>query len=59
MPLGTSKVFLVTGSNTGIGFEIVKQLAQAGHTVYLAARSVEAGKKAQCVIRIPRLDVDC
>ncbi|KAI5831783.1 NAD(P)-binding protein [Schizophyllum commune Tattone D] len=47
MPFGTSKVFLVTGSNTGIGFEIVKQLAQAGHTVYLAARSVEAGKKAQ------------
>jgi len=41
-----SRIILVTGSNQGIGFEVVRQLAQKGHTVYLAARSVEKGKEA-------------
>ncbi|KAF8993514.1 hypothetical protein BDQ17DRAFT_1431692 [Cyathus striatus] len=31
----SSKVILVTGSNSGIGFEIVRILAMKGHTVYL------------------------
>ncbi|KAJ8083293.1 hypothetical protein PM082_009165 [Marasmius tenuissimus] len=41
------RVILVTGSNTGIGYEIVKGLAQKGQTVYLAARSEAKGKEAQ------------
>ncbi|KAL0061871.1 hypothetical protein AAF712_011247 [Marasmius tenuissimus] len=41
------RVILVTGSNTGIGYEIVKGLAQKGQTVYLAARTEAKGKEAQ------------
>ncbi|KAK7047853.1 hypothetical protein VNI00_006181 [Paramarasmius palmivorus] len=41
------RVILVTGSNTGIGFDLVRLLAAKGHTVYLAARRVDAGKEAQ------------
>ncbi|KAK7036616.1 hypothetical protein VNI00_011549 [Paramarasmius palmivorus] len=42
-----NRVILVTGSNTGIGFQLVRLLAAKGHTVYLAARRVDAGKEAQ------------
>ncbi|KAG7095948.1 hypothetical protein E1B28_006632 [Marasmius oreades] len=41
------RVILVTGSNTGIGYEIVKGLAEKGQTVYLAARNEAAGREAQ------------
>ncbi|KAK1227035.1 hypothetical protein PQX77_009997 [Marasmius sp. AFHP31] len=41
------RVILVTGSNTGIGYEIVKGLAKRGQTVYLAARKEASGKEAQ------------
>ncbi|KAF7326042.1 hypothetical protein MKEN_00455100 [Mycena kentingensis (nom. inval.)] len=41
-----AKVILVTGSNTGIGFELVKLLAAKGHTVYLASRGEKAGLAA-------------
>ena len=41
-----SKVILVTGSNTGIGFELVRLLAEKGHSVYLAARNEHSGKVA-------------
>ena len=41
-----SKVVLVTGANTGIGFELVRLLAEKGHTVYLGARNELAGKTA-------------
>ena len=41
-----SKVILVTGSNAGIGFELVRLLAEKGHTVYLSARNENAGIKA-------------
>ncbi|KAF8817074.1 oxidoreductase [Phlegmacium glaucopus] len=42
-----SKVILVTGANTGIGFELVRLLAEKKHTVYLGARNETAGKEAQ------------
>ncbi|PPQ81552.1 hypothetical protein CVT25_013395 [Psilocybe cyanescens] len=42
-----SKVILVTGSNSSIGFELVRLLAEKGHIVYLGARSEAAGKEAQ------------
>jgi NAD(P)-dependent dehydrogenase (short-subunit alcohol dehydrogenase family) len=44
-----SKTILVTGANTGIGFALVRLLAEKGHTVYLGARNEHAGKEAVCV----------
>ena len=44
-----SKVILVTGANTGIGFELVRLLAEKGHTVYLGALNEQDGKVAVCV----------
>ena len=44
-----SKVILVTGANAGIGFALVRLLAEKGHTVYLGARNEHAGKEAVCV----------
>ncbi|MHA3066914.1 oxidoreductase [Lacticaseibacillus saniviri] len=36
-----SRVILITGASSGIGFEAAKQLAQQGHTVYGAARRID------------------
>ncbi|KAJ8083214.1 hypothetical protein PM082_009086 [Marasmius tenuissimus] len=41
------RVILVTGSNAGIGYEIVKGLTLKGQAVYLATRSEAKGKEAQ------------
>ncbi|KAF2500919.1 NAD(P)-binding protein [Lophium mytilinum] len=43
IPAGSQvgKVFLITGANQGIGFELVKLLYHSGATIYLAGRSVE------------------
>jgi NAD(P)-dependent dehydrogenase (short-subunit alcohol dehydrogenase family) len=35
------------GANTGIGFELVRLLAENGHTVYLGARNSASGKEAE------------
>ena len=40
------EVVLVTGANTGIGFEAVRALLQKGLTVYLAARDTAKGEAA-------------
>ncbi|WP_405907899.1 MULTISPECIES: SDR family NAD(P)-dependent oxidoreductase [unclassified Streptomyces] len=39
-------IALVTGANRGIGREIARQLAAAGHTVLVTARSAEAAAEA-------------
>ena len=50
---------LITGANKGIGFEAARQLAAAGHTVYLGSRDLERGQAAARTIgaRPVQLDV--
>ncbi|MFB7718773.1 SDR family oxidoreductase [Nocardia sp. NPDC056100] len=43
-------IALVTGANRGIGHEVARQLAAAGHTVIVSARSLEAATKAAAEI---------
>jgi NAD(P)-dependent dehydrogenase (short-subunit alcohol dehydrogenase family) len=53
----TGRLALVTGGNKGIGFEIVRGLAQKGATVLLGARSREAGEGAAEILQSEGLDV--
>ncbi|EHK48753.1 hypothetical protein TRIATDRAFT_191627 [Trichoderma atroviride IMI 206040] len=46
IPNLTGKVILVTGGNSGIGFETVKQLVLHGAKVYIGARSESRAKQA-------------
>jgi len=46
MQTETKKVALVTGANTGVGFQIAKALADNGYTVYVGARNREKGETA-------------
>ena len=43
----TGKVIIVTGGNSGLGFESVKAFAEKGAEVILASRSVEKGEEAK------------
>ncbi|KAI0803618.1 hypothetical protein GGR55DRAFT_391571 [Xylaria sp. FL0064] len=48
VPPGSQKgrVFIVTGGNTGIGFEICKLLFPSGATIYMASRSKDKAEEA-------------
>jgi NAD(P)-dependent dehydrogenase (short-subunit alcohol dehydrogenase family) len=46
----TGKVYIVTGSNTGIGYETAKQLVLMNATVVLACRSVDKANEAKDAI---------
>ncbi len=52
------KIVLVTGANTGIGFEIVRQIAILGDRVILTARDEAKGKAAQNLLKKDNLMVD-
>ena len=43
----TGKVIIVTGGNSGLGYEAVKAFAKKGAKVYMTSRSIEKGQNAQ------------
>lgn len=52
-------VTLITGANKGIGYATARLLIEAGHTVYIGARSPERGRQAAAELgaRFVQLDV--
>ncbi|RSD07789.1 SDR family NAD(P)-dependent oxidoreductase [Amycolatopsis eburnea] len=46
IPSQRGRVAVITGANTGLGFDTAKALAERGATVVLAVRDAEKGKKA-------------
>lgn len=51
------RIALVTGSNRGIGYEVCRQLADAGMTVILTSRDVRKGEAATAVLHNAGKDV--
>lgn len=51
IPNLSGKVVIVTGANSGIGFETVKEIARKGAHTILACRSMEKGNHAAQLIR--------
>ncbi|ADG77487.1 Short-chain dehydrogenase/reductase SDR OS=Tsukamurella paurometabola (strain ATCC 8368 / DSM/ CCUG 35730 / CIP 100753 / JCM 10117 / KCTC 9821 / NBRC 16120/ NCIMB 702349 / NCTC 13040) OX=521096 GN=Tpau_0852 PE=3 SV=1 [Tsukamurella paurometabola] len=66
VPTQQGRVAVVTGSNTGLGFETARVLAQAGAEVVLAVRDTDKGEAArqritaaapESAVRVLRLDL--
>jgi NAD(P)-dependent dehydrogenase (short-subunit alcohol dehydrogenase family) len=58
IPAQTGKLALVTGSNSGIGFEAARILAERGATVVLACRGASKADEARARILSKRPDVE-
>jgi len=58
VPDQTGRTILVTGANTGLGFETSKVLAERGARVLLACRSEEKARNAIAKIRVAAPDAD-
>ncbi len=52
------KTVLITGANKGIGLEVCRQLARAGHRIILSARSAERGENAVTELAAEGLGVE-
>lgn len=50
-----TKFAFVTGANKGIGYEIVRQLAEENYTVFLGARNEDLGKIAVESLGLPNI----
>ena len=46
LPDLSGKTYLITGGNSGIGFEAAKYLSKAGGSIIIAARNLQKGSKA-------------
>src|ERR1700760_490820 len=59
IPDQTGRVAVITGSNTGLGFETAAALAAKGAHVVMAVRNLDKGKDAELLIRkrTPNADV--
>lgn len=51
MPNLTGKIVLVTGANTGIGYETALAFYRAGAQVVLACRSLDKARQAQATMQ--------
>jgi NAD(P)-dependent dehydrogenase (short-subunit alcohol dehydrogenase family) len=49
----SGKVFIVTGGNTGLGFETARELAAHKAHVIIMTRSMERGAKYATVLSVP------
>ncbi|WP_435316803.1 oxidoreductase [Haloarchaeobius sp. TZWSO28] len=60
MPDQRGTTVIVTGANSGLGFEVTKAFAEKGATVVMACRSVEKGEQAVKKIQqsVPNADLD-
>lgn len=60
LPSMDDATVVVTGANSGLGYEGTKEFAEVGATVVMACRSVERGERAASEIRrdVPDADLD-
>ena len=60
MPAQSGRIVLITGANSGIGYESAVALAQQGAHVVMACRNLTKGEEAQqaLLVRVPKASTD-